>query len=70
MDKDLMFSQRNNPYCDLLTISVAKIKIFRERTKYLKRKLYFCGIILKYYYYEKDSWFGFRYHKYRMGVSE
>ena len=34
MDKDLMFSQRNNPYCDLLKISTAKIKFFFDNAKY------------------------------------
>ena len=53
MDKDLMFSQRNNPYCDLLKISSTKILFLFERTKYLRRNSYFCrneplnGIIMK-----------------------
>ena len=47
MDWDLMFSQRNNPYCDLLKISAAKINILSDITKYFKRNLYFCGKITK-----------------------
>ena len=47
MDQDLMFSQRNNPYCDLLKISAAKIKFFYENTKEFKRNLYFCSEIIK-----------------------
>ena len=31
---DLMFSQRNNPYCDLLKISAAKVRIFSEPTNF------------------------------------
>ena len=47
MDQDLMFSQRNNPYCDLLKISDAKINFFYDCTKCFKRNLYFCGKITK-----------------------
>ena len=42
-----MFSQRNNPYCDLLIISGAKIKNFYESTKCFKSFLYFCQQITK-----------------------
>lgn len=42
-----MFSQRNNPYCDLLKISAAKLNFFPECAKLFKRNLYFCGIITK-----------------------
>ena len=47
MDKDLMFSQRNNPYCDLLKISAAKINFFFDSTKCFKRNLYICSKITK-----------------------
>ena len=56
MDQDLMFSQRNNPYCDLLKISAANLKIFQINTKLFKRNLYFCGKITKNDRYEEDSW--------------
>ena len=62
MDRNLMFSQRNNPYCDLLKISAAKINFFYEYTKCFKRNLYFCGKITKIADYEEDSWPRFR-HK-------
>jgi hypothetical protein len=41
-----MFSQRNNPYCDLLKISGAKIKFFFEIPKNIRRILYFWGKIV------------------------
>ena len=42
-----MFSQRNNPYCDLLKISAAKIKFLVESAKCFERILYFCDRITK-----------------------
>jgi len=62
MGQDLMFSQRNNPYCDLLKISGAKINFFYECTKCFKRNLYFCAKITKNVNHEEDSWIRFR-HK-------
>ena len=47
MNRNLMFSQRNNPYCDLLKISAAKIKNYLESAKEFKSFLYFCGKITK-----------------------
>lgn len=39
MDKGLMFSQRNNPYCELLKISTAKLIIFDETANKFQIKL-------------------------------
>ena len=36
----LMFSQRNNPYCELLQISAAKIQFFSKPHKLFKVFLY------------------------------
>ena len=47
MDKDLMFSQRNNPYCDLLKISNAKINFFFKNTKSFEINMYFCSKLTK-----------------------
>ena len=44
MDKDLMFSQRNNPYCDLLKIISTKILFSFENTKYLEEILIFVAL--------------------------
>ena len=54
--KNLMFSQRNNPYCDLLKISDAKIIFFLDIAKSFSGKLYFCGRNINTNNYEKDSW--------------
>ena len=35
-----MFSQRNNPYCELLQISAAKIQLFSEIAKIFR---FFCN---------------------------
>ena len=70
MDRDLMFSQRNNPYCDLLKISAAKLNFFHESTKYLKIYLYICGKITKNTKHEEDFRTGLRHNKYRMGSGQ
>ncbi len=44
---NLMFSQRNNPYCDLLKISAAKLRFFYKSTKYFAENLYLWGKIIK-----------------------
>ena len=36
---NLMFSQRTNPYCDLLKISAAKVRFFHKSTKYFAENL-------------------------------
>ena len=36
-----MFSQRNNPYCDLLKFDVAKVGIKTETTKFFDEKVAF-----------------------------
>ena len=47
MDRDLMFSQRNNPYCDLLKISGAKVNFFCEIIQSVRVYLYICAEIVK-----------------------
>ena len=67
MDRDLMFSQRNNPYCDLLKISAAKLNFFCENTKCFRLFLYICGKITKNIKHEEDFRTGFRHEQYRLG---
>ena len=40
---NLMFAQRNNPYCDLLKISVAKLYILIDIYKLFVFFLYICA---------------------------
>ncbi len=38
MSPSKMFSQRNNPYCELLQISVAKLNHSKEKYKFIRKK--------------------------------
>ena len=55
-----MFSQRNNPYCELQKSCAAKIDIFSMPQELLRKKSIFDDylVIIKIEIYEKDSRFG------------
>ena len=46
-ERDLMFSQRNNPYCDLLKILLQKYKFSPKHANFFAVILYICRNILE-----------------------
>ena len=60
-----MFSQRNNPYCDLLQNCEAKIHIFFDKSK---KTINFTEKFEKTNYYEKDIRIGFGNEQHWLGV--
>lgn len=38
-----MFSQRNDPYCDLLQLVLQRYKLFRNYGMIIRKIMYFCG---------------------------
>ena len=64
----LMFSQRNNPYCELLQISAAKIRFFLETAQTFQRFLYlWLQKEENHTTDEENTRFGFRHKQHRLG---
>ena len=66
---NLMFTQRNNPYCDLLKISYANIYFFINSSKLFLIFFIYLPKITR-YTNEENNRTRFRYNKYWLGRSQ